>query len=314
VLGHEGAGIVEGVGENVTRVKPGDKVVLSWIAPCGNCYQCSRLRPHLCGEALKNSANGTMPDGTSRLYKNGQTINQFYGLSTFAEYAVVMESACVVVPKDVPLKSAALVGCAVMTGIGAVWNTANAEQGSSVVVFGAGGGVGLNSVQGARLVNALPIIAVDVNDLKLETAKKFGATHVINSTNDDVAARVKELTGGEGADYAFDAYGYPKTITQAYECVRRGGTVVVIGIAPVGVDVSISAMSLPFTEKKLTGSFYGSGNNRVDFLRIIDQYQHGNIKLDELVSRTYPLEQINEAFEDLGNGRLARGVLMINPE
>jgi len=313
VLGHEGCGIVESIGENVTRVKPGDKVVLSWVSPCGKCYYCCRGLEHLCLEHYNYYIAGTLPEGSTRLKKGTQEIYHFQCLSMFAEYAIVPESACITIPKNIPAKYAAVVGCAVMTGIGSVWNTANVLPGSSVVVFGVGG-VGLNCIQGAHSISATPIIAVDVNDKKLETAKKFGATDLINAKKQDTLLRVKELTGNIGADYAFVAVGNSNVIEQAYECVRRQGTVVVVGMAPMDQKISINALSIPYDEKIIKGSFYGSPNLRVDFNRIIDLYEKNVINLKDLISRTYPLEKINEAFDDLEKGELTRGVLVIEDE
>lgn len=313
ILGHEGAGIVECVGPGVTTVKPGDRVILAWLAPCGKCRYCSTGRMNLCIEARKVQASGYLFDGTTRFSKNGQDIHVMTGTGTFAEYSVVHENACVPIPQEMPFKTAALIGCAVTTGIGAVTNRAGVRPGSSVVVYGVGG-VGLNCIQGARLVNAETIIAVDVADWKLELAQRFGATHTVNAKQGNPVDRIREITGGDGeyagVDFALDAVGFPETIRQAYDSVHRGGVVVVVGIAPAGQDVSLPALSLPFHEKILTGSLYGSGSVRLDFPMLSRQYLKGNIMLDELISKTYTLEEINEAFNDLENGSLARGVII----
>ncbi|MDR1070000.1 MAG: Zn-dependent alcohol dehydrogenase [Gracilibacteraceae bacterium] len=309
VLGHEGAGIVEKIGAGVTRVKPGDKVMLTWAAPCGVCHSCQTGKYNICAEAVRERTSCTMRDGTTRLRKGGREIHHFDALSTFAEYAVVNESACIICPEGVPLTSAALIGCAVMTGIGAVWNTARVNPGSTVAVTGAGG-VGLNSIQAAACVSASQVIVIDVDEQKLEFAKQFGATTVINAKSENPVERVMELTNGSGVDFAFDCVGSPKTIGQLWDAVRPGGTVVVVGVAPVGENASIPGIQLAFSEKILRGSLYGETRPHVDFARIVNLYQLKKIKLDELVTKTYKLEEINQAFADLIAGKNVRGVIV----
>src|SRR5712691_3917401 len=223
VLGHEGAGIVEEVGPRVTLVKPGDHVVLSVIANCGYCSFCVIGQPVLCDNLGRTLGRGTMLDGTTRLSKNGQTISQLAGLASFAQYVVVPEMTCIPIPDNVPLDKACLVGCGVMTGVGAAINTAKVEPGSSTVVIGCGG-VGLNVIQGCALAGAGIIIAVDLMDNKLEYAKQFGATHTVNPSRQELVKTVRSLTEGRGADYAFEVIGLGKTIEQAYACTRQGGT------------------------------------------------------------------------------------------
>jgi S-(hydroxymethyl)glutathione dehydrogenase/alcohol dehydrogenase len=312
VLGHEASGIVEAVGEGVTQAKPGDHVVLSFAPNCGQCPCCVAGQPHLCS-GYAHVPPGGLLDGTSRLSVGDETVYMFGKMASFAEYSVVAGASLIPIRKDAPLAKAALVGCAVMTGVGAALNTARIEAGSTVMVVGCGG-VGLNCIQGARLASASRIIAVDVADDKLEFARKFGATDVVNSMRDDPVAAVRELTGGYGVDYALEAIGLQITIEQCYHAVRRGGTAVVVGMAPDGVKASIPARAIAGSEKTLKGCFYGSTRPRIDMPRLVDFYMDGRLLLDELVTRTYPLEQINEAFDDLGRGGVGRGLLLPHGE
>lgn len=309
VLGHEGAGIVEEVGAGVTGVVPGDHVVLLFRASCGRCEFCQRGRPALCAMAgtLRNS--GRMLDGTGRLHREGADLHHFLGVSCFAERAVVPEQGVVKIRPDASLEVAALMGCSVMTGIGAVMNTARVEPGASVLVIGAGG-VGLNVVMGAVLVGANPIIVADLLGSKLELATSFGATHTINAREQDLLAEVRALTEGEGVDYAFEVIGNPKTMATAYQAVRRGGTAVAVGIPPFGSEMSINAGELVYQEKTLKGSYYGSAHPQSDMPRLIDLYMAGRLPLDRLISRTYPLEKINEAYDALLAGEVARSIIV----
>ncbi len=305
VMGHEASGIVEKVGEGVTYVQPGDHVVLSFVPTCGACYYCTIGRPVLCTEG--GGRGGAMKDGTTRLKKGDQVMRPFAQVGSFAEYAVVPEGGVVKIREDAPLDKVSLVGCGVMTGVGAVANTAKVEPGSSVAVIGAGG-VGLNVIQGAELAGAAKIIAVDLLDNKLEMAKRFGATDVINGEKEDPVRRIREITGG-GADYSFEVIGNVKAIVQAFDSVRRGGTAVVVGMAPVGSEVSLNAASFFMQEKVLRGCYYGSARFRVDMPRLIDLYMAGKLKIDELISREYPLEGINDAFAAMKNGEVARSII-----
>jgi NDMA-dependent alcohol dehydrogenase len=308
VLGHEAAGTIAEVGEGVTEVAVGDRVMISWLAICGKCRYCVEGRPALCDMAAR--ATITLPDGTSRLKDaDGNTLNHFAGVSVMAEYATMHKDNVIKLEVDVGADKAALVGCAVMTGVGAVINTAKVEAGSSVVVIGSGG-IGLNAIQGAVLAGAEKIIAVDLEDKKLEFAQTFGATHTINPNSDgDPVAKVLELTGG-GADYAFECIGRASTIEQCYNAIRKGGTAVVVGVAPLGEQVSLGAFMMPFTEKVLTGSMYGSGRPRVDFPRLLALYKSNRLKLDELVTATYSIDDAPQAFADLEAGANARGVIV----
>jgi NDMA-dependent alcohol dehydrogenase len=309
VPGHEGAGIVEEVGPDVTLVKPGDHVVLSFAPYCGHCYYCSIGRPVLCDNMRLTMGKGSLLDGTCRLKKNGKPIHHMAGLSSFAQYAVVAEISCIKIPANVPLEKACLVGCGVMTGVGAAINTAKVEPGTSAVVIGCGG-VGLNVIQGCALAGAGVIIAVDLMDNKLEYAKQFGATHTINPSKQELVKTVRSLTEGRGADYAFEVIGLGKTIEQAYACARQGGVTIVVGAPSREDTVTIPASSL-LTEKVIKGSVYGSARPRVDMPRLIDLYMNKKLKLDELVSRTYSLDEVNDAMTALEKGEVARSVVVM---
>ncbi|MBI2938854.1 MAG: Zn-dependent alcohol dehydrogenase, partial [Chloroflexi bacterium] len=308
ILGHEGAGVVEAVGDGVTSVKPGDHVVFLWRASCGHCYFCSRGRPALCDMGAGIRWSGRLADGTSRYRRDAEEIRHFAGVSSFAEYSVLPEAGVIPIRRDVPLDKAATVGCAVMTGVGAAINAAKVEPGASVVVIGCGG-VGLNVIQGAALAGAERIIAVDVLPNKLEYARVFGATHTLNARDGGVVEAVRELTEGRGADYAFEVIGRPETIRQVYEVIRRGGTAVVVGIAPTTAEVSLNASSIMLQEKTLRGTLYGSCVPHTDVPRLLGLYVAGKLKLDELISREYPIEQINDAFAALERGEVARSII-----
>ena len=306
VLGHEASGTVEEVGSGVTSVKPGDRVVLSFVSACGRCNNCTDGRPNICETRAQFWTSQF--DGTSRLHKGGQPIAQFDQMSCFAEYSVVPESACIPAPDDLPLDIGALIGCCTTTGVGAVLASAKVEPGSTVAVVGCGG-VGLNVIMGAMLVNASQIIAVDINEGKLEFAMKFGATHSVNPSNQDAVARVKEITGGKGVDYAFEVFGSGETVEMTYNMARKGGTAVIVGIAPLGETAPIDAVSLVRDEKTLKGAYYGSVRMRTDMPKIMDMYLSGRLNLDDLITRRYSLDQINEAYDDLQRGDVGRGVI-----
>lgn len=307
VLGHEASAVVEAVGPNVTMVKPGDPVILSFVPYCGRCRFCVSGQPHLCSGM--NSPPGTMADGTRRLRKGDREISHFGKMSSFAEKAVVHETQAVPIRKDMPLDRAALIGCATTTGVGAVLNTARVEPGATMAVF-ATGGVGLSIIQGGVLASAGQIIAIDLLDNKLEYAREAGATHVINSKREDPVRAIQKLTGGWGVDYAFDAIGLPQVSRQAYDAVRKGGTAVIVGMAPTGAEISIPG-TIPGDEKTVKGSFYGSPRVSLDFPRLVDFYMQGKLKLDQIISRRYKFEEINEAFAALARGDNARGVIVM---
>ena len=306
VLGHEGSGIVQRVGEGVTSVKSGDHVILSFVPNCGRCRFCTTGRPNLCDRHAATGPN--MYDGTTRLHKGDQRIAHMGKVACFAEEAVVPESGCIPVDNDFPMDCAALIGCCVTTGVGAAIFTAQVQPGSTVAVVGCGG-VGLNVIQGARLANASKIIAVDVQEGKLEFAMRFGATHAVNASDQDAVARVKEITGGLGADYTFEVYGSAETVETAYNMACKGGTVTVAGLAPLGERAAIDAVSLVRNEKVLKGTYYGSARCSVDFPKMVDLYRSGRINLDDLITRRYSLDRINEAYEDLERGEVGRGVI-----
>jgi S-(hydroxymethyl)glutathione dehydrogenase/alcohol dehydrogenase len=304
ILGHEGAGIVEAIGPEVRGIEVGDHVVLSWKRNCGQCEMCQRGYPNLCDDVPDER---TLP----RLKGRDQTMKKLLGLGTFSTATVVPQDVVIPITKDVSLHRAALIGCGVMTGVGAVLNTAGVEAGKSVAVFGCGG-VGLNCIQGAALAGAEPIIAVDLRDNKLEMAKLFGATHTVNAGDGDPVARIQEITGGPGVHYAFEAIGLVgEPFRQAIECTRKRGVTVFVGHAPHKTSVDFDARML-MPEKMVIGSMYGTCRPRVDVPRLIGLYQAGKLKLDELVTRTYPLAQVNEAFAALGEGQVARSVLTIS--
>ena len=307
VLGHEGAGIVEKVGPDVTSLKPGDHIIPLWRLSCGVCEYCSDSRPALCAEGTQIRMTGRFLDGSTRFKFDGREIKHFAGVSTFSEYSIMPEGQALKIPEDFPLDIACLLGCGVITGVGAVFNCARVKPGSSVVVIGTGG-IGLNIVQGAAIAGAEKIIAVDVLDNKLEFAKQFGATHVVNAASQDPIEYIKDLTGG-GADYAFEAIGSPETIRQTFDSIKKRGMAVAVGVTPMQTEVTVPIMSLVFEEKILTGSLYGSARPWIDIPKLIALYKAGKLKLDELLTRRYPFDQINEAFAALERGEVARSVV-----
>jgi NDMA-dependent alcohol dehydrogenase len=306
VLGHEGAGIVERLGPGVASVKPGDHVILSFVSRCGKCFYCTTGKPNLCDAHMATST--TMLDGTHRLHKGKLNITPLAKLACFSQYSVVPEAACVPCPKELPLDKGAVIGCCVTTGVSAAITAARVEPGSTVAVVGCGG-VGLNVIQGARLANASRIIAVDIGEGKLEFAMQFGATHIVNPSYQDAVARVKEITEGRGADYTFEVFGSGDTVEMAFNMARKGGTVTVVGIAPDGDMPSIDAVALVRQEKTLKGSYYGSARMHADMPKMVELYMSGRLNLDALVTRTYSLEEINKAYEDLLRGEVGRGVI-----
>lgn len=309
ILGHEGAGFVADVGPGVTLVKPGDAVIFTFVSACGRCTYCTRGRPNLCAIHWGTEPRGVLFDGTSRFHKGEQRFSQFTRTGTMSEYTVVSENAVIPVSQDTPLDKAVLVGCGVTTGVGAVTNTAKVEPGSSVAVIGAGG-VGINVVQGAVLVGAAKIIVADIVPRKLEFARQFGATHTVDASKQDPVEKVLELTDGTGVEYAFEVIGNPNTIAQAFQMLCMGGTAVVVGIASRDAQVSLPAYMFPYGERRLVGSMYGSSQMRVDMLRLLELYRIGKLKLDELVTKTYTLDGVNEAFADMEAGLNIRGVIL----
>ena len=309
VLGHEGAGVVVAVGSEVTDLGVDDHVILSWTPSCRSCEFCVSGNPVLCELANETAYKHVSFDGRSRLRNDEKKdVKSFLAVGSFGDHAMVPASAAIKIRKDAPLAQAALVGCAVSTGIGAVVNTAKVEPGSTVLVVGCGG-VGLNVVQGARLAGAKQIIVADVSGEKLELGRTFGATHTVNSRETDLVTAVQELTGGRGVDYAFEAIGLPFTIEACYEAVRRGGTAVVVGQVADGVKISIDPFVMSDQEKKLIGSNYGSSRQSIDFPRIIDLYMEGLVDLDSMVTGRIDLEDVNEAFAQMRLGKGIRTVI-----
>ena len=310
VLGHEGAGVITAVGGGVTEFSVGDHVVSSFVSMCGRCRYCVTGRPSLCDQANKTAF--TLPDGTVRTRdRNGQPLNVFTGCGVMSEYATLHADSVVKIDKDVPLDCAALVSCGVMTGVGAVVNVAKVEPGSIAVVFGAGG-VGLNAIQGCLISGAAVIVAVDTADSKLELARRFGATHTLNAkTTENAVKAIRDMTGG-GADYSFECVGYGEVVAQAYGVLRKGGKAVVVGVAPVKDMTSIRTNTLYAEEKTLTGSRYGSARPKEDFPRLLSLYKTKRLKLDELITRRYKIDEAPLAFADLAAGKNARGVIVFN--
>jgi S-(hydroxymethyl)glutathione dehydrogenase/alcohol dehydrogenase len=295
VLGHEGGGVVEQVGPGVTSLKEGDHVIPLYISECGRCKECRSGESNLCSALDDTYYDGLMPDGTSRLRWKGQPVHHFMGTSTFAEYTVVPEVALAKIRLDAPLDKVCLFGCAITTGIGAALYTAQVKPGSACAVFGCGP-IGLNAVQGCRLAGAEKIIAVDLKDSRLEMAKSMGATHTVKPTDGRGVQEVKDLTGG-GADYSFEATGITAVMRNAFEAVRYGGgKCVLIGVARTGEDVSVTPRML-IAGRVLTGTAFGGCRGRTQIPGLIDRYMQGDIKVDEFVTSTIKLEQINDAFE-----------------
>jgi S-(hydroxymethyl)glutathione dehydrogenase / alcohol dehydrogenase len=312
VLGHEGAGVVEEVGSGVRLVKPGDHVVLSWVPNCGHCFYCESGRPNLCATAAPSLLAGTLVSGARRLSYRGGPLYHYSFLSTFSESVVVDEACCVKVRSDVPLATVALVGCAVTTGFGAAVNRGGVRPGQSVVIFGSGG-VGLSAVMGAVIAGARRVVAVDPAESKRTLALEVGATDVIDPTSEDVSSLVAAMTDGEGADVVIESAGRTELVRQSFEIARRGGTVVCVGIPGVDDVVNLPGPALVRHEKVVTGSLYGSCRPRVDMPMIVELYAQGRLPLDRLVTRTYALDEVNEAFADMMAGRLARGVIIFDP-
>ncbi len=310
VPGHEGAGVVEAVGSGVTKLEVGDHVALNWAPSCGECFYCRHGRPSLCSTFVGPVWAGTMLDGGTRLSQNGEPVYHFSSLACFAERAVVPEVCCVPMPKEVPLTIAALIGCAVTTGVGAVLNTAKVEPGSSVAVFGAGG-VGLSVVMGAKIGGAATIVAIDTNEEKLALARQFGATHGVIASGQAVSD-IQAVTEGRGADYVFEAVGNPAVQEQCLAAARPGGIIVLAGISPMGSATNLPGAILTRQEKTVMGSYYGTADAARDFPRFATMYLSGDLDLDRLVSKTYRLEQINEAYADMLGGKHARGIVVFD--
>ena len=307
ILGHEASGIVVEVGPGVTDLKPGDRSALSFRAWCGRCRYCIAGRPILCN-GYDSGPRGSMLDGTYRVHRNGEDIPVMGRMGGFAEYAVMPAQQVVPITADIDMESLALIGCAVTTGVGAVLNTAKVEPGSTVAVIGCGG-VGLNVVQGAVIAGASRIIAVDLLDNKLDYAASFGATEMVNGATDDPVQQVLDLTGGLGVDYVFEAIGNVRATEQAIKMTARGGTATLVGMAPQHQAATFDPLLVVQKEVRIQGCFYGSFRPKLDFLRYVDMVVKGQLKVKELISRRYTLEEINEAYDRLGRGEVARSVI-----
>jgi Zn-dependent alcohol dehydrogenase len=309
-LGHEGSGVVEEVGAGVDAVAVGDRVAFTWRPRCGHCEYCATGRPVMCVFGRVQARSGGLLDGTSRLRLDGGPLHHFLGVSCFAERAVVSQRAVVKVPDGIEPAIAAVTGCAVITGVGAVVNVAGQVAGKPLVVVGAGG-VGLSALMGAVLVGAVPVV-VDVAADKLELAGRLGAAHTIDASGrspDEVVAAVQEVTGG-GAEVAVDAVGLPQTLRQAFAVLRPGGTVIAVGLGAVDATASIPINELVQQQKRLIGSLYGSANPPVDLPRILGLYQAGRLPLDVLLGERYPLDGVDDAYRALRAGSTGRAVVV----
>jgi Zn-dependent alcohol dehydrogenase len=309
VLGHEGAGVVQAVGPGVRAVAPGQHVALSWAPYCGHCENCLRELPHLCTDAWPAMFAGGLLDGTTRLSRDGEPLYHYSLVSSFAEYAVVPAASCVPIPQEVPLAVAALVGCAVTTGVGAVWWTARVRPGDRVAVYGCGG-VGLSAVLGAAAAGASDIVAVDPQPAKLEAALDLGATDAVlwDDAADVVAEKVVARTAG-GVDYAFEATGRPEAMQAACASTRVRGAAVLIGIPAPTDELRIPAISIPRGERRILGSLYGSARPDRDFPLILDLYRRGRLPLDALISHRLPLDDVAHGFELMRRGESLRAVV-----
>ena len=309
VMGHEGSGIVTALGPGVSGLAEGDHVVLSWVAPCGQCRYCRAGREARCQVAATLVApGGTLPDGTSRLSRDGETVYHYLGVSSFAEEAVVPASGAIKVRDDAPLEVIALVGCAVATGVGAVTNTAAVEPGTQVAVIGCGG-VGLSVIQGARLAGAERIVAMDLMAAKLALAARLGATDVIDVSGADAVQALRDLIP-DGVDYAFDAIGRTSTTEQAISMLGLGGAAVLVGLPPTGARASFEPLVLAEADQRILGSNYGSVRPAIDIPALVDRYMDGQLSLDELVSSRRPLETASASLDDLEAGLALRTLLI----
>jgi S-(hydroxymethyl)glutathione dehydrogenase / alcohol dehydrogenase len=307
VLGHEGAGVVRAVGEGVERVGVDDHVVLSWAPACGECPPCLEGRAVLCDRVERVTFRNRLPSGAARIHARGRDVAPFLGTACFATFVVVPDAAVIPVPRDVPFEALATIGCAVVTGVGAVLNAAKPPPGARVAVIGAGG-VGLNVMQGAAIAGCDEIIAIDRRPAPLAIARQFGATQTIDAAA-DVPAAVRDHTKGRGADFVFDTVGSPATLTSALACAKKGGAVVVTGLSRVDAQGAIAMFPFVMQEKRLIGSVYGSGQPQRDIPYLVSLYQAGRLKLKELAARTYRLAGVNDALAALEAADGARGII-----
>lgn len=311
ILGHEGGGIVEALGEGVTSLEVGDHVIPLYIPECGECKFCLSGKTNLCQRLRETQGKGLMPDGTSRFSKDGKAIYHYMGTSTFAEYTVLPEISLVKVSKEAPLDKVCLLGCGVTTGIGAVLNTAKVESGATVAVFGLGG-IGLSVIQGAKMAGAKEIIAVDINPSKFDLAKSFGASQCINpkDLSKSITEHIVEITDG-GVDYSFECVGNVELMRSALECCHKGwGESIIIGVAAAGEEISTRPFQL-VTGRVWRGTAFGGVKGRSELPRFVDKYMSGEIRLDEMVSYQMPLEKINDAFDLMHEGKSIRSVVLM---
>jgi Zn-dependent alcohol dehydrogenase len=307
VPGHEGSGVIEAIGPGVSRHGVGDRVCFMWRPRCGRCSYCVSGRPTLCEEAGIHARLGGLLDGTNRLHLDGSDVRHLLGVSCFAQYCVVSERTVVPVPTGVPPEVAAITGCAVITGVGAVLNAVGKCAGEGLVVFGAGG-VGLSSVLGAGLMGAHPIVVVDVVQERLEMAARLGATHTVDAAAVDVPDAIRAIDP-KGMEWAIEAIGRPASLEQALECLRPGGTLVAVGLGAGSTAFRIPLNALVQREKRIIGSLYGSSNPLIDIPRLFALYLAGKLRLGELIGQNYPLDSINAAFDDLTTGSVGRGIV-----
>jgi S-(hydroxymethyl)glutathione dehydrogenase/alcohol dehydrogenase len=309
VLGHEGAGTVIEVGEGVTSVAPGDHVVLSFVPACGQCYFCRRDQGFLCEKSASSSSGGLL-DGTTRLTSRGEPLRQMAMLGTFGDELIAPEISMVKISPDVPLKVAALIGCGVLTGVGAALNTASIREGDTVAIIGCGG-VGLNVIQGAKIAGAANIVAIDTFDHKLELARKFGATHTVKAGEESPEAIIASAADGRLADVAFEVIGLEATMNQAINSVRNGGEVVLVGVPRLDVMLNLpAAFTFLYLNKSIKGCWYGSANVRSDVPKLLGLYADGKLMLDELISAEIGVGDVNDAFAAMEAGEVARSVIV----
>lgn len=309
VLGHEGAGVVRERGPGVTTLAVGDHIVFCWTPACGQCPSCADHRPVLCDRLEKTTYRNKLPSGESRLRARDQVLAPFLSTACFAEYAVVAQEGAIAVSRDVPFEALASIGCAVLTGVGAVTNAAKVPAGASVAVIGVGG-VGLNVVQGAAMAGCARVIAVDPQPAALALATVFGATDIVPA-GENAVATIRDLTRGRGADVVFDTVGAPATLADALASSKKGGTIVLTGLSRTDAQASVSMFPFVMREKTLIGSVYGSGQPARDIPALVSHFQNGRLKLNELVARQYRLDDINVALDALAAGTGARGVIVM---
>ncbi|MEY2436851.1 MAG: hypothetical protein QOF97_1687 [Acidimicrobiaceae bacterium] len=310
VLGHEGAGVIEEVGEGVDDLAVGDHVVISWVPQCGTCFFCKRGQAFLCEAGANAMVTGGLLDGTTRFSSDGEPVMQMACSGTFAERAVIPAIGAVKIPDDVPLDIAALIGCGVLTGVGAALNTANIRQGDTVAVIGCGG-VGLNVIQGACIAGAAEIIAVDMLASKLDLAREFGATTTVNAGESDPVGKVMGLTDGRGADVVFEVIGLKHTIDQTIMMTRRGGQAILVGVPSMEILLELPVFfGVVLMAKTVKGCWYGSSNVREDVPKLLEHYKRGELKLDELISRRISVGDVMDAFEAMEAGEVARSVIV----